>query len=254
MLNARVNRQPISRLARIAIAGSLIAVAAAIAPAQEVFSSLSGRVYDSTDSLLPNVRMVLTSAQSGAKYEIRSDANGRFEFVGLPPGRYTLETELLGFANLRGSLDIGGERVQRDVRLRVGSLRETVTVRLPQPGESASRPAGSQARVGSSYATACGAAAAGGIGGNIRPPSKIGHTAPEYPSRLAAARQPGTVVLDARIGEDGLIREVNTVSATDPEFARAATDAIRQWAFSQTLLNCVPVEVAMRVTVNFLAE
>ena len=47
---------------------------------------------------------------------------------------------------------------------------------------------------------------------------------------------------------------------TGPEYRlqaptkRAAVDAVRQWELSQTLLNGVAVEVAMRVTVNFIVD
>ena len=56
------------------------------------------------------------------------------------------------------------------------------------------------------------------------------------------------------IGTDGTIRDVQTRSSPHPEFAAAAASAIRQWEFSETLLNCVPVEVQMRVTVRFVAD
>jgi len=61
-------------------------------------------------------------------------------------------------------------------------------------------------------------------------------------------------VLDALVGKDGTIRDVRAMSSTHPDFELAAVDAVRHWAFSQTLLNCVPVEVAMKVTVNFIGQ
>ena len=258
MLNARVNRQPISRIARLGTVTALVAIAVAIGSAQNLFSSFSGAVYDSMNGLLPNVRMVLTNVQSGAKYEIRSDANGRFEFVALPPGRYSLETELMGFAAFRGALDISGPTVQRDFKLQVGSLQETVAVRIPRPDDVAVDPAPRSA-VSTRFSTvpsACQGAptTGGGIGGNIRPPTKLIHTVPVYPPGRSASKEGGLVVLDAQIGTDGTISDTHTVSSTHPDFEAAVTDAVRQWAFSQTLLNCVPVEVAMRVTVRFLAE
>jgi outer membrane biosynthesis protein TonB len=36
-----------------------------------------------------------------------------------------------------------------------------------------------------------------------------------------------------------------------PDFAVAASEAVRQWRFSPTLLNGSPVEVVMRVSVTF---
>jgi TonB family protein len=62
------------------------------------------------------------------------------------------------------------------------------------------------------------------------------------------------VLLDARIGEDGSVREVKVVNSPNADLASAAVDAVRQWQFSSTLLNCVPVEVAMKVTINFELE
>jgi len=256
MLNPAMNRRPPSRTSRLATAVALSAAAVAIASAQGAFASFSGAVYDPLNGLLPDVKMTLINEQSGAKYEIRSDATGRFQFVGLPPGRYALESELMGFKALRGTLDISGQTVQRDVRLEVGSLQETVSVRLSDPDKPASplfrgRQPIVRARID---AGRCAATASGGIGGNLRPPTKLVHVEPTYPAGLRAMKQSGDVVLDARIEADGTIREVRTVSSTHPDFEAAAAEAIGQWEFSETLLNCVPVEVQMRVTVHFIAE
>jgi len=39
-----------------------------------------------------------------------------------------------------------------------------------------------------------------------------------------------------------------------PDFEIAAVDAVRQWRFTPTLLNGVPVEVVMTVSVRFDLE
>jgi hypothetical protein len=44
------------------------------------------------------------------------------------------------------------------------------------------------------------------------------------------------------------------VKASHPDLVQAAIDAVRQWEFDSTLLNCVPVEVAMTVNVSFAVE
>ena len=54
------------------------------------------------------------------------------------------------------------------------------------------------------------------------------------------------------IGRDGTVSTVRVLSAqVHPDFAIAAADAVRQWLFTPTLLNGVPVEVVMTVTVRF---
>ena len=105
------------------------------------------------------------------------------------------------------------------------------------------------------YAPTCTAAPQpGGIGGNLRAPTKLVHVRPRFPANLSAAGLSGVVVLDAIIGAEGTIQDVSTRSSPHPDFEAAAIDAVRQWEFSQTLLNCVPVEVMMTVTVNFAAR
>jgi protein TonB len=62
----------------------------------------------------------------------------------------------------------------------------------------------------------------------------------------------GLVPVEAIIGRDGTVSSVRVLSAqVHPDFAIAAVDAVRQWRFTPTLLNSVPVEVVMTVSVRF---
>jgi periplasmic protein TonB len=87
-------------------------------------------------------------------------------------------------------------------------------------------------------------------GGNVRPPQKVHHVAPTYPPIAQAARVSGTVILDALIAEDGSVRDVKVMRSVTLLDA-AAIEAVRQWRFTPTLLNGVPVQVIMTVTVTF---
>ena len=64
----------------------------------------------------------------------------------------------------------------------------------------------------------------------------------------------GRVALHVIIALDGSVKEVRTVDATNRDFELAATEAVRQWRFTQTLLNSVPVEVEMDVLSSFRPE
>src|SRR5439155_22669885 len=77
---------------------------------------------------------------------------------------------------------------------------------------------------------------------------------PRYPERLQATGTGGVVTLEALIGTDGTVRDVRVVTSADPDLDRAAIDAVRQWEFSSTMLNCTPVEVPMEFTVNNVAQ
>ncbi len=258
MLNAHVNRAPISRTARFAVVAALSTVAIAIASAQGVFSSFSGTVFDPLNGFLPGVTMTLTNTQSGAKHEIRSDRTGHFEFVGLPPGSYSLEAILPGFSVLQGTLDLTGRDLQRDVTLKVGQLQETISVRAsrgdaganPAPAPRPRRPAPD--KFAEMKACSERASVAGSVGGNLRQPMKLVDVKPLYPAALADAGVGGVFVFAARIGVDGTITDLQTTSGANPDFELAAGNAIRQWQFTPTLLNCVAIEVPMTVRVNFL--
>ena len=88
------------------------------------------------------------------------------------------------------------------------------------------------------------------VGGTIRPPVKIRDAQPVYPSMAIAARIEGIVMIDATIGADGRVLDVRLLRPL-PFLDQAALDAVRQWQFTPTLLNGVPVPVLMTVTVRF---
>lgn len=87
-------------------------------------------------------------------------------------------------------------------------------------------------------------------GGIIRAPQKIHHVAPTYPAIAQSARVSGVVILDALIAEDGSVRDVKVLRSV-PLLETAAVEAVRQWRFTPTLLNGLPVQVIMTVTVTF---
>jgi protein TonB len=92
---------------------------------------------------------------------------------------------------------------------------------------------------------------AGSMGGNLRQPMKLVDVKPRYPEQLAEAGTGGVIVFAARIGADGMISDLQTAPGANPDLEQAASAAIRQWEFTPTLLNCVAVEVPMKITVTF---
>jgi TonB family protein len=90
------------------------------------------------------------------------------------------------------------------------------------------------------------------VGGAVREPTKIKHVAPVYPPLAEQARVTGLVILEAVIGEDGKVQNARVIRpAPLAVLDDAALTAVRQWEFTPTLLNGVPVPVVMTVTVNF---
>ena len=87
-------------------------------------------------------------------------------------------------------------------------------------------------------------------GGAIREPRKIHHVPAVYPEIARAARVEGMVVLEATVDERGVVTGAR-VLASVPLLDQAALSALRQWRYTPTLLNGVPVRVLMTVTFRF---
>ena len=88
------------------------------------------------------------------------------------------------------------------------------------------------------------------ISGLLKEPAKIKHVAPVYPPIAAAAQVEGSVVLEALIDQKGHVIDVQLIEG-NTLFAEAALKAVRQWTYTPTLLDGVPVSVIMTVTVKF---
>jgi TonB family protein len=247
MLNTRLDRQsPTWRTTILAV----LALACVVLPAASLSLSaqdagplpLTGRVYDSSGLVLPAVDVVLINEQQ-VRWATVTDGGGQFEFTPVGGGKYAIDATLPGFRPLRNEVTLqSASDWTRNITMQVGSLQETITVRAKRPVQRAAE---------------SGAAVAGPVrvGGNIKVPRKVKHAAPVYPAAMRDAGLEGVVPLDALIGLDGHVVSVRGVSAqVHPEFARAAEEAVRQWVFSPTLLNGVPVEVQMTVSIQFSLE
>jgi beta-lactamase regulating signal transducer with metallopeptidase domain len=260
--------------------GNPASAPAAGAAAQSARGSLSGVVSDQLGGFVPGTDITLTSAATGAALVVIAGRSGEFEFRNLIAGEYVLEARLPGFETLRVPLSVAaGAAHQRRIVLRIGSLQETITVtgardgaaepapQQPAPGrgrgQSASPVQGGDPREALDALarqfelTATSSFRAGSMGGVIKAPAKLVHASPIYPASLQSAGVEGVVSLVSRIGADGyvvealLARDADSGTASHPDLVAAATAAVRQWRFTPTLLNGVPVEVNMAVNVRF---
>jgi len=91
------------------------------------------------------------------------------------------------------------------------------------------------------------------VGGTIKQPTKVKDVKPVYPPIAQSARVSGVVIIEATIGQDGRVKDAKVLRSI-PLLDQAALDAVKQWQFTPTLLNGVPVAVIMTVTVNFTLQ
>ena len=88
------------------------------------------------------------------------------------------------------------------------------------------------------------------VGSTIRTPTKLVHVDGIKPEQAQMAGISGLVILEAIIAADGSITDVKVLRSI-PLLDDAAVTAVKQWKYTPTLLNGVPVPVIMTVTVNF---
>jgi len=80
--------------------------------------------------------------------------------------------------------------------------------------------------------------------------SGVANQPDSYPVLAQRARVEGSVVLQALIGADGVIRDLRVLSGPSILTA-AAQQAVRQWRFKPYLENGQPVETKAHITVSF---
>jgi TonB family protein len=242
MLNPALNRtsvSPSSAIWTIALLLALTLPTAAFRTAQGSPASLTGSVYDSTGAVVPGVTLTLQNAKEESQ-QATTRADGRFDFPQIAPGKYVLSATLPGFRALKQEFELKNSRDwDRAITLQVGEVQETISVRERR----VSGPVGSsQPQMPQPLR----------VGGNIRVPTKTLDVKPIYPKSMRDAGREGVVPIEALIGADGSVTSVRVLTAqVHPDFAIAAADAVRQWKFTPTLLNGAPVEVVMKVSVEF---
>jgi hypothetical protein len=109
---------------------AVILAASSVASAQERAGTLRGRVTDERGDPIPGVVIIATHADTGEIRSFTSDANGQYLAPDLPPGRYTVRFELIGFARTeRTDVVIQSERtLELNTQLQIGELSEIVQV------------------------------------------------------------------------------------------------------------------------------
>ena len=88
------------------------------------------------------------------------------------------------------------------------------------------------------------------IGGKVLAPKLVYEAKPEYPPLAVQARVQGMVIIEAHVGIDGLVRSARILRSI-PVLDDAAVAAVKQRRYQPLLLNGVPTEFILTLTMNF---
>ncbi|MGB0034572.1 MAG: TonB-dependent receptor [Candidatus Acidiferrales bacterium] len=92
--------------------------------------NLSGTVLDPQGLVVGGAKITMQNLATGAERNAKSDGNGRYDIVGLPPGNYSMTVEAEGFATLKNpvlKLTLG-VIAEYDPQLQLKTTSETVSV------------------------------------------------------------------------------------------------------------------------------
>jgi periplasmic protein TonB len=86
---------------------------------------------------------------------------------------------------------------------------------------------------------------------NIEAPTVKWSIQPVYPAAVRRIGLEGMVVLEAVITRDGNVSDIRIAKSLHSFCDQAAVQAVRQWRFNPGLMNGIPVDVRMHLTVSF---
>ncbi|HUC73857.1 MAG TPA: carboxypeptidase-like regulatory domain-containing protein [Vicinamibacterales bacterium] len=95
----------------------------------QTLGTISGEVRDATGAVIPGVTVTVVNKATNATRTATSNAVGLFDFPALPPGPYTVKTELEGFKTSTRDLELEVQQTARvDFTLELGTVSEMTTV------------------------------------------------------------------------------------------------------------------------------
>src|SRR5262245_65433298 len=83
------------RLVRFGVLVTILAlIGVRSAAAQNTSGAIAGTITDTQGGVLPGVTLTVTNAETGVARTSVSEADGKYRFDGVMPGRYDLKAEL----------------------------------------------------------------------------------------------------------------------------------------------------------------
>src|SRR5499427_307747 len=95
----------------------------------QTLGTITGEVKDSTGAVIPGVVVTVTNKATNATRTTTSNAVGLYDIPALPPGQYSVKTELDGFKTATRDVELQVQQTARvDFALELGTISEQATV------------------------------------------------------------------------------------------------------------------------------
>jgi hypothetical protein len=101
----------------------------------QVSASLAGLVTDTSGARVPSAAITVKNVETGAIRSTVSDDAGRYQVLALPVGEYEISASKTGFQEqIRSGIHLAvGQEAGVDLTLRVGEMKEQLTVKEEEP-------------------------------------------------------------------------------------------------------------------------
>ena len=101
----------------------------ALLQAQSNLATVSGGISDPAGNAVPDAKVKLRSAETGAERMVTTGPSGIFEILGLTPGEYRLEIQASGFATATHTARLEvGQSMRLDLGLTIGEAKTSIDV------------------------------------------------------------------------------------------------------------------------------
>ncbi len=113
------------------LAAILLVLIPAVLFGQGYFGTVSGLLTDPTGAVIQGATITLLDLDKGYKFSAKSDNSGRYLFVSIPPGMYSVTAEMQGFEKtVRTHIKLNvTENVTADLTLKVAGATQSVDVK-----------------------------------------------------------------------------------------------------------------------------
>src|SRR2546426_11107278 len=95
----------------------------------QTLGTITGEVKDSTGAVVPGATVTVVNKATNATRTTQTNAVGLYDFPALPPGNYTVKSELEGFKTGSRDLELQVQQTARvNFTLELGTISEQATV------------------------------------------------------------------------------------------------------------------------------
>ena len=98
---------------------------------QGYFGTVSGTLTDPSTAIIQGARVTLVDEQKGYQFTTKSDSEGRYMFVSIPPGLYSVTAEMAGFEKtVRTHIKLNvSENASANLTLKIATAAQTIEVK-----------------------------------------------------------------------------------------------------------------------------